>query len=134
MRSLLVHVATASGRYEAFIAAATEKLMIHRVEIGSLFTRRSQHDYWPLTANPHLVVHHQTATHTGKVQTDWITTRLGTSAQAIREDRILHEAHATGGDARRLCDLFGISIDGAQCYTATVDHPAIANLADVTQR
>jgi len=44
------------------------------------------------------------------------------SAQAIREDRILHEAHATRGDIRRLCDLFGLSVSGAERYTATVDH------------
>ena len=55
------------------------------------------------------------------VQADWITKRLGISAQAIREDRILHEAHATSGDVRRLIDLFGLSVAGAQRYTATVD-------------
>jgi hypothetical protein len=43
--------------------------------------------------------------------------------QAIREDRILHEAHATKGDVRHLCDLFGLSVAGAQRYTATLDHP-----------
>ena len=61
-------------------------------------------------------------------QADWITKRLGISAQAIREDRILHEAHATRGDVRRLIDLFGLSVEGAQRYTATVDHPAIRSL------
>ena len=64
---------------------------------------------------------------------DWITTRLGISAQAIREDQILHEVHATGGDVDRLCDLFGLSISGAERYTATVDHPIIAKLGEDTQ-
>ena len=50
------------------------------------------------------------------------------SAQAIREDRILDEAHTTRGDVRRLCDLFGLSVSGAERYTATVDHPALAGL------
>lgn len=31
--------------------------------------------------------------------------------QALREDRILHEIHATGGDVRRVCDLFGRSVE-----------------------
>ena len=59
---------------------------------------------WPLTANPHLFINQQNATRTSTAQVDWITKRLGISAQAIREDRILHEAHATR-DVRRLIDL-----------------------------
>lgn len=30
----------------------------------------------------------------------------------MREDRILNEVQATGGDARRICDLFGLTVDG----------------------
>lgn len=75
---------------------------------------------WPATANPHLIIHYNNATHCGPVQADWITHRLGISAQALREDRILHELHATGGDIRRLCDLFGLSIAGAERYAATM--------------
>jgi hypothetical protein len=37
--------------------------------------------------------------------------------QAVCEDRILHEAMATGGDIRRLCDLFGLTLGGAERYT-----------------
>lgn len=80
---------------------------------------------WPATANPHLIIHYRSATHLGPVQADWLTHRLGISAQALREDRILHELHATGGDIRRLCDLFGLSIGGAERYAATLDHPAL---------
>ncbi|ABW12019.1 hypothetical protein Franean1_2589 [Parafrankia sp. EAN1pec] len=40
-----------------------------------------------------------------------------------REDRILNEAHATGGDASRITDLFGLSVSASTRYTATVDHP-----------
>ena len=50
------------------------------------------------------------------------------SVQAIREDRILDEAHASRGDTRRLTDLFGLSINAALRYTDTVDHPAFADL------
>lgn len=51
--------------------------------------------------------------------------RGGTAAfaRALREDRILHEIHATGGDVRRNCDLFGLSVEGATRYLKTVEHP-----------
>ncbi|MFF1301609.1 hypothetical protein [Streptomyces sp. NPDC058307] len=39
----------------------------------------------------------------------------------LREDRLLHEAEATGGDPRRICDLFGLSVGAALRYTGTVD-------------
>lgn len=84
---------------------------------------------WPMTANPHLFINKQNATRTSAVQADWITKRLGTSAQTIREDRIPDEAQASRGDVRRLIALFGLSVEGALRYTATVDHPAIAALA-----
>jgi hypothetical protein len=64
------------------------------------------------------------------VQADWITHRLGISARALREDRILHELHPTGGDIRRLCDLFGLSIDGAERYATVLDHPDLTDRPD----
>jgi hypothetical protein len=39
------------------------------------------------------------------------------AGQRIRQDRILSEADATGGDIRALCDLFGISIASAYRYS-----------------
>ncbi|SDU29748.1 hypothetical protein SAMN04489733_2816 [Amycolatopsis keratiniphila] len=47
------------------------------------------------------------------------------NAQAIRQDRILDEAHAGNGNVRRICDLFGLSVVGAYRYAATVDHPGV---------
>jgi integrase len=76
---------------------------------------------WPLTRNPHLFINFQTSGRTSPVSQNWINDTLGISAQAIREDRILHEAQATGGDIRRVCDLFGLSVRGAQRYTDTLD-------------
>ncbi|WP_174555303.1 hypothetical protein [Nocardia anaemiae] len=67
---------------------------------------------WPDTANPHLFIHYRNATTTTPVTPWWISRRLGMTAQSIRMDRILDEAHATSGDLRRLCDLFGLSIAG----------------------
>ena len=46
--------------------------------------------------------------------------------RALREDHILHEIHATGGDVRRICDLFGLSVEGATRYLSTVEHPDLA--------
>jgi hypothetical protein len=66
-----------------------------------------------------------TANHTRPVQIEWLAHRLGLSTQALREDRILHEVHATGGDIRRLCDLFGLSIGGAERYLTIIDPPDI---------
>jgi hypothetical protein len=50
------------------------------------------------------------------------------AARVLREDRVLDEAHATAGDIRRLCDLFGITVHTAARFTGTVDHPAFAQL------
>lgn len=81
---------------------------------------------WPGTVNPYLFVNAYTAGRTGPTSNLWINQALGMSPQAIREDRILHEAIVTGGDIRRLCDLFGLSVTGAERYTRTVHEPALA--------
>jgi integrase len=78
---------------------------------------------WPETANPYLFMNYRSAYTNAAVTPWWIRKRLGMSAQAIRQDRILDEAHATSGDLRRLCDLFGLSVAGAYRYTATVVGP-----------
>jgi hypothetical protein len=89
-----------------------------------------RHQSWPNTANPHLFIHYRNANTTTPVTPVWIRRRLGMAAQSIRQDRILDEAHATGGDVRRLCDLFGLSIAGAYRYTTVVEHPTIAEFAE----
>lgn len=79
---------------------------------------------WPGTPNPHLFINKQSAVRTTQVSNVWVNTTLGMSAQAIREDRILDEALATR-DIRRLCDLFGLSVKGAERYLAGLDNPAL---------
>jgi len=54
----------------------------------------------------------------------WIRHQLGICGQRIRFDRILDEAHATGGDIRRLIDLFGLSFETANRYATTVNRLA----------
>jgi hypothetical protein len=83
---------------------------------------------WPHTVNPHLFVNAYTAVRLGPVSHLWISQTLGISPQAVREDRILHEAIATQGDVRRLCDLFGLSVRGAERYTDTVNHPDLTEV------
>ena len=77
---------------------------------------------WPNTRNEHLIINQRTAPRllpSGRGY--WQRTNV--RPQALREDRILQEIHATGGDVRRICDLFGISVETAMRYAATLGHP-----------
>jgi hypothetical protein len=56
-----------------------------------------------------------------------VNDRLGMSARAVRQDRIVDEAIAAGGDLRRICDLFGVTIATAQHYTSVLSHPGLAS-------
>jgi hypothetical protein len=77
---------------------------------------------WPASANPHLLINRRTAPRliAGGHSFPWKNSAL--RPQVLREDRILHEIHATGGDVRRLCDLFGLSVEGATRYLKTLEH------------
>jgi hypothetical protein len=80
---------------------------------------------WPATINPHLFINKNSGprlTPVGK-QFPWRGTNL--RPQALREDRILQEIHATGGDVRRICDLFGITVGTAMRYAAAPGHPSL---------
>jgi hypothetical protein len=71
---------------------------------------------WPNTINPHLFVNRRTVTHTRPAHGHWCTQTLGLPAQMIRQDRILNEALATGGDLRQLAEMFGLSVGTAGIY------------------
>jgi hypothetical protein len=91
-----------------------------RVRLAAWLDHRAR--TWPNTINPHLITNQRTAPRllpTGRGR--WQRTNV--RPQALREDRILQEIHATGGDVRRICDLFGITIETALRYHATVEHP-----------
>lgn len=77
---------------------------------------------WPGTINPHFLVHMRSAATTEPVRVPWLTDKLGTSPARLRQDRILAEVHA-GGDQRRICDFFGVTITTAEHYTGTLNHP-----------
>jgi hypothetical protein len=76
---------------------------------------------WPASINPHLFIHARSWTSTRPAVSAWIARQLGMSAQHIRLDRILDEAQATSGDARALCDLFGMSSANAARYATAID-------------
>lgn len=78
-------------------------------------------------ANPHLLINRRTAPRLvpGGHSFPWKGSRI--RPRALREDRILHEIHATGGDVRRIYDLFGLSVEGATRYLKTVEHPDLRN-------
>jgi site-specific recombinase XerC len=78
---------------------------------------------WPGSINEHLFLSRKTAPRLVPVgsQFPWKNTDL--RPQARREDRILQEIHASGGDARRICDLFGLTVQAALRYALTVGHP-----------
>lgn len=99
-----------------------------RERLAAWLDHRTQR--WWHTINPHLFINAYTAVRTSHVSHLWINQTLGVSAQAIREDRILNEAIATGGDIRRLCDLFGLSVKAAERYTNTLNHPALDRTRD----
>jgi hypothetical protein len=80
---------------------------------------------WPRTANPHLFVSQTTGCGVEPVSHVWINDVLGMPTSRLREDRLLHEVEATGGDPRRICDLFGLSVGAALRYTSTIDQPGI---------
>lgn len=78
---------------------------------------------WPNTINPHVFINRRSATHTRPVNTNWFRDTLGMPPDAVRRDRILDEAIATGGDLRRITDLFGVSVATADRF-ATIAHRA----------
>jgi hypothetical protein len=84
---------------------------------------------WPNSANPHLLLTARSAygVNPAGAPMDQAEDRRPQCAQAIREDRILNEAHATGGDIRRIIDMFGRSVTAAEHYAATVDNPDLIN-------
>lgn len=89
-----------------------------------------RHARWPNSINSHFFIHHISADTTGPVSVKWISTRIGMSAQAIRQDRIVNEAIATAGDLRRICDFFGVTMTTSEHYATSLNHTAFNRLGD----
>ncbi len=86
---------------------------------------------WPATPNPHLFINTLSATTTDPVWSNWPTDRLGVSAQALRQDRIVDEVQANG-DLRRICDFFGVTMSTAEYYATTLNHPELGRPSTTT--
>lgn len=82
---------------------------------------------WPSTLNPHCFIHFLSAGGTHPVSSTWVSERLRISARAVRQDRIVNEAIATGGDTRRICDFFGVTIATANHYASSITHAALTD-------
>lgn len=84
-----------------------------------------RHARWPNSINPHLFIHYLSAGGTDPVTSSWVNDHLGMSARAIRQDRIVDEAHATAGDLRRICDFFGVTMATAEHYAGSLNSAAL---------
>jgi hypothetical protein len=83
---------------------------------------------WTAAANPHLFIHKGTASSTRALGRRWLRLLSPLPVRIIGEYRILQEIHATGGDVRHVCDLFGLTVAVAMRYAATLDHSAIKDI------
>ena len=83
---------------------------------------------WPATANPHLLINRSTAGGLKPVSRSYIQAtvrRAGITAQDLRTDRFLGEAHASRGDPLQLMHMFGISDPTAIRYCTEVTAPGL---------
>jgi len=81
---------------------------------------------WPNSQNPHLIIHQRSAPRMMAANRTYPRQQGGICPQALREDRILAEAHATRGDARAISDLFGLSLAGTDRCIEMIEHPDLA--------
>ncbi len=80
---------------------------------------------WPGSINTHFFVHYLNSGSNRPVSSQWINKRIGMSPRALRQDRILDETIATGGDMRRVCDFFGVVMATALHYSTVLGHPSL---------
>lgn len=76
---------------------------------------------WPATVNPHLFINRRTAPRRIEVSRPFPWKQVDLAPQTLREDRILDEIRATGGDIRRVCELFDLSVSAAMRYLVAAD-------------
>lgn len=82
-----------------------------------------RHQRWPDTGNPHLLLTRRTAHERGPVSAYWLTCLfdgLPATAAQLREDRILEEARAVGGDPLHIAAMFGLTAKPALRYAKAV--------------
>lgn len=79
---------------------------------------------WPESLNTHLFINSRSWRNDDSPSRRWFRLAIGPgmTARQLREDRILNEADATGGEIRALADLFGLSINASTRYASTLEH------------
>jgi site-specific recombinase XerD len=96
--------------------------LAHQVLQAWLTQRRAA---WPHTPNPHVLISRRTALGTDPVSQGYLQfhlRRYGISLDRIRQDRILHEALATGADMLHLALVFNLPHATASRYAAIAQH------------
>ncbi|MFE6946029.1 hypothetical protein [Streptomyces chartreusis] len=88
-----------------------------RTRLAAYLTHRAAR--WPNTANRHLFLSTHSALSIGPVSGPQLKYHHSAPSQLLRDDRILDEVQALGGDVRMLCELFGLTVPSASRYTAT---------------
>jgi len=98
--------------------------------INTYIDYRNRH--WPRTANPHLFINSRSAAALNPPGYRWVHLKLDIpgGVTAIRADRILDEAEATGGDIRRITAMFQMSVTAAERYAYAVDDTDLINKAN----
>lgn len=78
---------------------------------------------WPQTTNSYLFVNKRSVYRGCTVGIRWLHLAIGPgiTPRQLREDRILSEAHANGGDVRAISDLFGLSISASSRYAYALE-------------
>lgn len=78
---------------------------------------------WPEALNPHLFINSRTwrTDQPASPRYFHLAVGPGLTPRQLREDRILNEAAATGGDIRALTDLFGLSTNASTRYLSTLE-------------
>lgn len=97
-----------------------------RERLASWLDHRAQR--WPDTTNEYLFVNRRSVYRGCTVGVRWLHLVIGPgiTPRQLREDRILAEAHANGGDVRAISDLFGLSISASSRYAYTLEAEDLA--------
>jgi hypothetical protein len=106
-----IDLGTARRRLDPFTAAALAAYLHYR------------HQRWPDTGNQHLLLTRRTAHERGPVSAYWLTCLfegLPATAAQLREDRILEEARAAGGDPLHIAAMFGLTAKPALRYAKAI--------------
>jgi hypothetical protein len=82
--------------------------------------RPPQHDL-AQHRQPSLFINRRTAPRLIPVSRSFAWDQTGLAARNLRDRHIIDEVLATGGDVRRLCQLFDIGVEAAIRYTGILD-------------